>query len=77
MHSEHYQQTYLDHRSLRYLNAPLVISFNKDVEAWTVVRNRTNIRFRTQQEYKDYVADEANDRFVFEDSDYHLVLVFE
>ena len=63
--------------SIRYLNATLVVAFNKDIQAWTVVRNRGNQRFRTQQDYKDFVADESNKRFTYEDSAYHLVLVFE
>ena len=77
MHSEHYRQTYLDRSSVRYINAPLVLVFNKEAERWSVVRNRAGFTFKTQQDYKEFIADDSLEGFVYEDSDYHLVLVFE
>lgn len=77
MHSHNHRELYLDRNSVRYLNAPLVLAFNKDTERWTVARNRSGFTFKTQQDYKEFVADDSLERFVYEDSDYHLVLVFE
>lgn len=75
--TNNHRELYLDRNSVRYINAPLVLAFNKDTEAWAVVRNKAGFTFKTQQDYKDFIADDSLERFVYEDSSYHLVLVFE
>lgn len=62
-------------RSQKYMNANLILEFDKKQKTWTVVRNRSGYKFKTQQNYKDFL-EFNNSGYVYDDGPNYLTLVF-
>ena len=62
-------------RGIKYMNANLILEYNKKQKTWSVVRNRSGYRFKTQQNYKDFLEFNTSG-YVYDDGPNYKTLLF-